>query len=91
MLNETFVYRVNADVRYRRVSEEGVVIRQRAGEVLVLNDVAMRIVELAQSGVSLSDLATRLVAEYEIEPARLEADLRGFVEELLEANVLERL
>ncbi len=83
------MYRVSSEVRFRRVSEEGVVIHQRQGEVLVLNDVAMRIVELAGPGVSVDEVVERLAAEYEVEPAELEADVRGFIRELLDAGVLE--
>lgn len=39
-------YRLAPDVRFRVVSGEGVVVRQDAGEVLVVNGVAARVLEL---------------------------------------------
>jgi hypothetical protein len=39
-------YRLAPDVRFRVVGDEGVVVRQDAGEVLVVNGVAARVLEL---------------------------------------------
>ncbi len=84
-------FRLKRDVLYRRVWDEGVVLLKSLGEVLVLNDVGTRIVELCETGISARDLVTRLVQEFDVEPERLEADLRDFIQDLKDAGVLEPL
>jgi len=79
------------DVLYRRVWDEGVVLRKSLGEVLVLNDVGTRIVELCETGTSARDLVTRLVQEFDVEPERLEADIQDFIRDLSDAGVIEPL
>lgn len=84
-------FRLQQDVLYRRVWDEGVVLRKSLGEVLVLNDVGIRIVELCETGTSMRDLVTRLVQEFDVEPERLEADIRDFIRDLKDAGIFEPL
>lgn len=81
--------RLRTDVRYRVVADEAIVIRQRAAEVLVLNEVGARILELLESAPSLDELVRALAAEFEAEPEVLRADAEAFLSELTEAGVLE--
>ena len=70
------------DVRYRRVGNEAVVVRQEAGEVVVLNEVATRILELVDQGRSTGEMIETLVGEFDVERDRLAADLKAFLAEL---------
>jgi hypothetical protein len=89
MENEISCFRLRPDVRYRKIFEEGVVLRQAVGEVLVLNGVGIRIVELFESEASVRTVAAQLALEYEVEAARLEGDVWEFVQDLRDAGFLE--
>jgi Coenzyme PQQ synthesis protein D (PqqD) len=83
------VLRRGADVRYRVIDDEGVVVRQGAGEVLVLNDLGTRILALADGATPVSGWIEALLAEYEVERPQLERDVIAFAAELVEQGLLE--
>jgi hypothetical protein len=89
IIASTTVFRKTADARYRNVSGEGIVVRQAAGEVLVLSEVGARVLDLIQSGAPVGRLFTELAAEYDIERAILERDVMDYLQELLEAGIIE--
>jgi Coenzyme PQQ synthesis protein D (PqqD) len=89
MIDRTSVLRRRGDVRYRVLDGEAVVLRQRAGEVLVLNEVAARLLDLADGATPLAAWVETLAAEYEVERAVLERDVLDFAGELADAEVLE--
>lgn len=82
-------YRARPDVRFRRIEDEAVVLRQAAAEVLVLNGIGARVLELLAAGTGPDDAARRLAEEFEVEPAEAAADVRAFAAELGAAGVLE--
>ena len=83
------VLRRGADVRYRVIEDEGVVIRQGAGEVLVLNDLGTRILALADGVTPVARWIDVLLSEYEVERPQLERDVLAFTIELVEQGLLE--
>lgn len=83
------VLRRRADVRYRVIEEEGVVVRQSAGEVLVLNDTATRILALADGAAPVAAWIDTMHAEFEIGRQELERDVLAFAAELVEQGLLE--
>jgi DNA-directed RNA polymerase delta subunit len=76
-------------VRFRRVADEAVVLRQDAGEVLALNEVGTQVLELIGEGLTVPAIVDRLLEEYEVARAELEADIAAFVQELLDSGVIE--
>lgn len=82
-------YRPRSDVRFRRIGEEAVVVRQAAPEVLVLNPVGARVLELLAGGEPLGAVGAKLAAEFEVAPAAAAADARVFAAELESAGVIE--
>ncbi len=48
MIATDMVLKRCADTRYRNIGGEGVVVRQTASEVLVLNEIGVRLLELRQ-------------------------------------------
>ena len=82
-------YRRRSDVRFRVIAGEAVVLRQEDAEVLVLNEVGARILELTDGSRSLAAIVNALEQEFEVGRTELETDVRGFVDDLLEAAVLE--
>ncbi|HVT58049.1 MAG TPA: PqqD family protein [Thermoanaerobaculia bacterium] len=83
------VLRRRSDVRFRVVDDEGVVVRQSAAEVLVLNDVATRILALADGVEPVGAWLERLTAEYEVDRGALEQEVCAFAAELVESGLLE--
>ncbi|HYL06064.1 MAG TPA: PqqD family protein [Thermoanaerobaculia bacterium] len=85
------VLRRRADVRFRVIDEEGVVVRQSAGEVLVLNDLGTRILAMADGLTPVGSWIDCLLGEFEVERAQLEHDVLAFAVELVEQGLLEPL
>jgi hypothetical protein len=83
------VLRRRADVRYRVIDGEGVVVRQSAAEVLVVNDVAVRILGMADGTTAVSAWIDTLFDDYEVERPALERDVLAFAAELVEQGLLE--
>ncbi len=89
MTDTTQIFRLKSDVRYRTIADEGIVLRQNDGEVLVVNGVGVRVVELIAGGASFQELLTTLENEYDIHPEQLRTDVLSYIEELKAAGVLE--
>ena len=83
------VLRPRSDVRYRNVGGEGVVILQDAGEVLAVNELGVRVLELMDESLSIAEIVGRLLEEFDAERADVEEDVSEFVRELLEIGVVE--
>jgi hypothetical protein len=77
------------DVRFRRVEAEAVVLRQNVSEVMVLNEVGARILDLADGVMPIAGWVDALFEEFEVEREILEEDVLGFASELTDAGVLE--
>jgi len=77
------------DIRWRRIDGEAVVIRQRAGEVLVMNEVAARILDLADGRTPVSAWIEILAQEYDADREALERDVLAFTAELAAEGMLE--
>ena len=80
-----------ADVRFRVIDTEGVVVRQSAGEVLVLNDIGTRILALADGVTPVEHWIDTLLGEFEVARPVLEHDVLAFAAELVEQGLLEPL
>ncbi len=83
------IFRKLPDARYRNVGGEGIVVRQSAGEVLVLSEVGARVLDLIESGKALREMLAVLSAEYEIDPVLLEQDVNQYLVELQDAGIIE--
>ncbi len=89
MIQTDSIFRRCPDARYRNIGGEGVVVRQAAGEVLVLNGVGARVLDLLDSGATVGELVSALAAEYDADRATLERDVLAYFQELLDAGVIE--
>jgi len=89
LLDSAARFRLRPDVRYRIIDGEAVVIRQDDAEVVVLNGVGARVLELVHAAKPVSALLEVLCAEYQVSQKELERDIFGFLEELLAAGVIE--
>ncbi len=88
-IGEGSVLRRRTDVRFRVIDEEGVVVRQGAGEVLVLNHLGTRILALADGLTPVGRWIETLLGEFEVERPRLAGDVLAFAAELVEQGLLE--
>lgn len=89
LLHTGSVLRPVPDLRFRRIDDEAVVIRQRAGEVLVMNETAARLLELADGRTSVAGWVDILAAEYDVDRGALERDVLAFAADLAEGGMLE--
>lgn len=80
-----------ADTRYRNIGDEGVVVRQTAGEVVVLNEIGVRVLELLETTMPVNGLLDALDAEYAVDRPTLEQDVLAYLQELVDAGVIERV
>ena len=79
------------DVRYRVVGEEAVVVRQNAAEVLALNDVGARILELIDAKRTVGQLIETMSSEYDVDREELEQDIENFVAALHDAEIVKEI
>lgn len=91
MIDPAAVFRKRADARYRNVGGEGVVVRQEAGEVLVVNEVGARVLDLVDAQTPVDALVDALAAEYDADRATLERDVAAYLRELVDAGIIERV
>ena len=88
-MNEDTVLRPASDVRFRIVDGEAVVVRQKSSEVLVMSEVAARILALADGIRPIGAWLDLLVDEFEVDRASLERDVLRFAAELAGEGILE--
>ena len=91
MPNLDRVLKHKADVRYRVVGEEAVVVRQNAAEVLALNDVGTRILELIDAKSSVGQLIETMTSEYDVDREELSRDVEHFVAAIHDAGIVEEI
>jgi len=83
------VFKRRSDIRYRRVEDEAVVLRQSAAEVLVLNEVGASVLDLADGLRPVGAWTEELAARYEVDREALARDVLEFAGEAREAGLLE--
>jgi Coenzyme PQQ synthesis protein D (PqqD) len=88
-INGGSVLKQRADVRFRVIDDEGVVVRQSAAEVLVLNEIATRLLAAADGATPVAAWVDALAADYDVGRAELERDVVAFAAELVEQGLLE--
>jgi hypothetical protein len=82
------VFALRPDIRFRRVGDEAVVLAQDQGEVLVLNEVGARALELLDGETPAVEWLPTLLREYTVEEATLRADLARYLAELRTSGVI---
>jgi hypothetical protein len=87
-ISDSDSFELAAGIRQRRVGEEGVVLRQRHAEVMVLNELGARVLELACEGKSYGQIIQQLLGEYRVERSMLAQDVAKYLGELLENGVI---
>lgn len=80
---------LTSDARHRTIGMEGVVVRQKDGEVMVVNEVGTRLLDMISNGSTISDLVSTLAGEFDVDEYQLKMDIIAYLEELMELNVVE--
>lgn len=88
-LDTATVYRLRPDCRYRKVIDEGVILRQSEGEVLTTNRVGALIMDQLDGATAVGAILDRLIADFTVDRQTVELDLASFLQELLQASVIE--
>jgi Coenzyme PQQ synthesis protein D (PqqD) len=83
------ILRRRADVRYRRIEGEAVVLRQSAAEVLVINEVGACVLDLADGRRPVGEWIEALGREFDADPEDLARDVLEFAGEAAAAGLLE--
>jgi len=78
-----------ADVVSRLIDGEAVLVHPGQGVVRVLNQVGATLWELTDGQRSAAELADALVAEYDVDPARAQADVLAFLADLADRGVID--
>jgi hypothetical protein len=73
----------------RVIDGQALLILSEANLINVLNPVGSRVWELADGTHSVGDIVDRIVSEYEVERARVEAEVMAFVEQLVAEHVFD--
>jgi Coenzyme PQQ synthesis protein D (PqqD) len=81
--------RVAPDVMFRLVGDEGVLVNLNTERYLGLNAVGTRMWSALGVAPSIEAAYEELLEEYDVEPARLRADLDEFIERLRGQQLIE--
>lgn len=71
------------------IGNQMAILNLKSGIYYGLDSVGSRVWELVQEPRPIGEIEAKLVAEYDVEPARLQPELRGLCDELAEAGLIE--
>lgn len=91
MIGPASVLKPRADVRYRVVDRQAVVIRQNDGEAVLLNEVGARVLGLIEERNPVGRLIDRMAEEFDVDRAVLERDVLAFLQELEDTGIAEEV
>lgn len=80
---------VSKDQMASDIAGETVILGLSAGRYYGLDAVGARIWQLIQTPTAVGDVRQTIVEEYEVDPARCEADLLQLLEKMLAAGLVE--
>lgn len=91
MIGPSTILGLCRDVRFRSVGGEMVLLSQRRGEVLVVNEVGAHVVRTVDGRTPLAAIADGIAAEYQVSSERALADALAFAGQLVEMGIAEVL
>ena len=83
------VPRLNSDVRFRQIGDEGIAVKQSAGEVVVVSEVGAQVMRLIDGRRSLAQIIETLQNDYDVATDTLADDVQKFVRELVDNGIAE--
>lgn len=91
MVKLSSVFKLRADVRFRIVDDEAVVVQQQDARVMSLNETGTHILKELDGTRTVADILARLPDVYDVALEAAQADALRYLEELLGAHVIERV
>lgn len=88
LISPDSVFRRADDIKFRRIGDEGIAVRQQAGEVLVLNEIGHLVLELADGTRPVSQLVEAIADRYDSDAETIRRDLYIYLERLVENAVI---
>jgi hypothetical protein len=83
------VPKLQRDVRFRQIGDEGVLVKQDDGDLIVVNQVGVDIIQLLQDGKSFSEIVDYISRNYDIDAKTAENDAMEFIDEIEAAGIIE--
>lgn len=80
---------VSKDQMASDVAGETVILGLTAGRYYGVDAVGARVWQLIQTPTAFADVQRAIVSEYEVEPARCEADLLALLQKMADAGLVE--
>ena len=90
-LGAAAIFDKHATIDHRTIGGEGFIITPGSSQIHSLNPVATFIFDLLDGHTTLAQVVSRIVAEFEIEPAQAEADVLAFVLLLEQRAMVKRV
>lgn len=78
-----------SDIRHRTIDNEGIIMCQDSADIIAVNAVGSRILELIDGHKSIDDCLAILVTEFDVEPLQLQQDCLDFILDLMQNDILE--
>lgn len=79
---------VHADVAFRRVGEEVVLVNLVTNEIFALNETGARFWELLAEGHTRAEIVATLAVEFDVGEAQVDAEATALIEQLGKAGML---
>ena len=83
------VFRTNPAIVWKLVHDEAVLLNPANGEYFGLNEVGSEIWKTIDGKKSLAEISALLLAEYDVVPTVLEADMLELIGELLNKGLIQ--
>ena len=84
-------YSLSPHIRYREVGGEGIILDQRAAEMIVVNALGEQILKLLKGKPTFKEIIGLLHEEYDVDADILATDVSEYLHQLLSAGIIEEL
>jgi len=84
------MFKINPDAIYRKIIDEYYILLPKDKVIHRLSDVASFIWEQLTDNNSEDDILNKIIEEYDVSREIAENDLKEFIDELIEKNILIR-
>lgn len=88
-IDQKTVVKVSDGLLAEHLGEELAILNSESGLYFGLNAVGAKIWELLQEARSLEAVSTVVASEFEVEPARCQADVQALVRQMLDAKLVQ--
>ncbi len=78
----------NADVAWRKIAGEAVLVQARQRQIIIFNEVGSRIWELCDGRHTLGDIINTLAQEFLVSRRELATDVGSFLKELFQRDLV---